>query len=584
MAFDGIAVAAVTRELNDKLLGGRVYKIAQPEEDELLITVKNNSSQYMLSVSANPSLPLIYLTENKKPSPITAPAFCMLLRKYILNGRIVAIFQPGLERIVRITVEHLDEMGDMRQKTLIAEIMGKHSNIIFVNEDNVIIDSIKRINASVSSVREVLPGRDYFVPNTDDKQDALKLYVNNDSFGFKKYISSGAKSLFKAIYTGYTGFSPLMASEICYEASLDADVSTASLGEEHLERLWRAFYGVLDRVVKNSFSPCIVFSGKVLSEFSALELRMFSGAEDSVRFYDSMSNLLESFYAQKSTYTRIRQKSADLRKLVSVILERTVKKYDLQLKQMEDTSKRETYRIYGELINAFGYGLDPGSEFLECDNYYDNSRVRIPLDKDLSPKDNAKRYFDKYNKMKRTYEALKELTQSVLVQKTQLEEIMCALDLAQDEADLNDIKKELIISGFIKNKGNAKLPKAVNGPLHFLSSDGFDIFVGKNNLQNDELTFKLARGNDWWFHAKNMPGSHVILKAVRDREFPDRAFEEAAALAAFFSKGREMDKVEVDYVLKKEVKKPSGAVPGFVVYYTNFSMVIAPDISGLSRV
>ena len=289
------------------------------------------------------------------------------------------------------------------------------------------------------------------------------------------------------------------------------------------------------------------------------------------------------YYAQKNTITRIRQKSSDLRRIVQTALERNVKKYDLQLRQMQDTEKRDTYRIYGELLNTYGYNITPGSKTLEAVNYYTGEPVTIPLDPTLSPQANAKKYFDKYNKLKRTYEALTTLTEEVKTEIDHLESISASLDIALQEEDLVEIKEELTESGYIRRKGGKKV-KITSRPFHYISSDGFHMYVGKNNYQNDELTFKFATGNDWWFHAKNMPGSHVIVKMGTASELPDRTFEEAARLAAYYSKGREQDKVEVDYLQKKNVKKPAGAKPGFVVYYTNYSMMIDPDISNIQAV
>ncbi len=297
----------------------------------------------------------------------------------------------------------------------------------------------------------------------------------------------------------------------------------------------------------------------------------------------SISALLEQYYAEKSIYTRIRQKSVDLRKIVQTALERNVKKYDLQIRQIKDTEKKDKYRVYGELLNTYGYQVPEGSRSTEALNYYTNEMITIPLDPLLTPSENAKKYFDRYGKLKRTYEALSKLTVEVKEEIDHLESIQTALDIALREDDLTQIREELIASGYIRRKGGTKKVKITSRPFHYLSSDGFHMYVGKNNYQNDELTFKFATGGDWWFHAKGMPGSHVILKA-EGKELPDRAFEEAARLAAYYSKAREQNKIEIDYVEKKNVKKPGGAKPGFVVYYTNYSMAIDPDISALTLV
>ncbi len=576
MAFDGVTIANVVSELKRELIGGRLVKIAQPEEDELLLTVKLPAGQRKLLISAGASLPLIYLTETGKPSPMTAPNFCMLLRKHLQNGRIIDISQPGLERIVRILIEHLDEMGDLRRKTLVVEIMGKHSNIIFCDEDDVIIDSIKRISAAVSSLREVLPGKPYFVAGTQDKLDALTV----DFDAFRQAVSSRPQPVFKALYGCFTGISPVLAQELCHEAGLDGDLPSAALDAPAYQALFKALSDMVNAILEERFTPNIAYTGGRPVEFCALPLKMY----DHTVPFETMSGLLETYYAEKEAITRIRQKSADLRHIVQTALERSVRKYDLQLKQMQDTEKRDTWRIYGELLNTYGYGAEPGAKSLEALNYYTNETVSIPLDPTLSTTENATRYFEKYNKLKRTYEALSQLTIEVKSEIDHLESIANSLDIALREEDLNEIREELTESGYIRRKNGSGKKRAASRPLHYISSDGFHMYVGKNNFQNDELTFKIATGNDWWFHAKKIPGSHVIVRLEGAEELPDRTFEEAARLAAYYSKGRAQEKVEIDYVQKKHVKKPAGAKPGFVVYYTNFSMSIGSDISGIRLV
>ncbi len=579
MAFDGVTIAAVVKELNDTCLGGRLYKIAQPESDELLLTIKTGEGQRRLLLSADASLPLVYLTGQNKPSPMTAPGFCMLLRKHLQNGRITAVTQPGLERIIHIDVEHLDEMGDLCHKTLIVEIMGKHSNIIFCNEEGMILDSIKHVSGLVSSLREVLPGKPYFVAQTQDKLDPLSC----DQEQFITALTSRPAVLYKAIYQSYTGISPVLAQEVCHRSGLDGDAPTAAFSPQELEKTYHVFREMMDRVQNGDFAPVIAYTGKQPAEYAALPLTLYSQGQDTLQPYASVSALLEHYYAEKNTLTRIRQKSADLRRIVQTALERNVKKYDLQLQQIKDTEKRDKYRVYGELINTYGYNVPEGSKSMEALNYYTNEMITIPLDPDQTPAENAKRYFDKYGKLKRTFEALSTLTKEVKAEIEHLESISTALDIALLEEDLVQIREELAASGYIHKRGGKK-EKVTSKPFHYMSSDGFHMYVGKNNYQNDELTFKFASGGDWWFHAKGMPGSHVIVKCEGADTLPDRTFEEAAKLAAYYSKGRGQEKVEIDYIQKKHVKKPNGAKPGFVVYYTNYSMMIDDDISGLKQV
>ncbi len=578
MAFDGITIANIVSELNHTITGGKINKIAQPENDELIITIKNQRQQYRLFLSASASLPLIYLTETNKPSPLTAPNFCMLLRKHIGSGKILSVTQPGMERIIRFTIEHLNELGDLCTKYLIVEIMGKHSNIIFCNENDQIIDSIKHVSAHMSSVREVLPGRPYFIPATQEKKNPWELTEDILS----QEILSRPVTASKALYTGITGISPLMAEEICHRANIDGGIPTDGLSPLEKLHLSHTFLSLMEDIKSETFTPNIVYQGREPVEFAPFPLTQYEDLK--TVSYPSISQVLETYYAEKNIVTKMRQKSVDLRKIVQTALERNLKKYQLQQKQMKDTEKKEKYRIWGELINTYGYGLEPGIKSMEALNYYTNETITIPLDPTLTPQENAKKYFDKYSKMKRTAEALEHLLQETKSEIEHLESISASLDIALSEDDLAQIKEEMMEYGYIRRKyTSGKKVKITSKPFHYLSSDGFHIYVGKNNFQNEELSFKFATGNDWWFHAKGQPGSHVIVK-TNGEELPDRTFEEAGKLAAYYSRGRQAPKVEIDYTQKKNLRKPNGAKPGFVVYYTNYSLLIEPDISGLTQV
>lgn len=572
MALDGFVIANIVKDLNTFLLNGRIYKIAQPEQDELLLTIKNQREQYRLLLSASASLPLIYITKDNKPSPMTAPNFCMLLRKHINNGRILSITQPGLERIINFEIEHLNELGDLCRKTLIVEIMGKHSNIIFCSEEGTIIDSIKHVSQHMSSIREVLPGRTYFIPKTQEKLNPLTTSWED----FTDHLYKKPFPIGKALYSTFTGISPVVAEEICHRASIDSGLSANALTENEQLHLFGVFSHLIEEIKQGDFHPHVIFKEKEPIEFSSVSLTQYS--DMTFKEFDSVSDVLEYYYAAKNTITRIRQKSVDLRKIVQTALERNRKKYDLQLKQLKDTEKREKYKVYGELINAYGYGLEEGTSSLEALNYYINENITIPLDPALSAQENSKKYFERYNKLKRTYHALTDLIKETQDEILHLESISAALDIALAEEDLVQLKEELMDYGYIKRKYSSKKIKITSKPFHYISSDGHHMYVGKNNFQNDELTFQFASGNDWWFHAKGIPGSHVIVKTGGD-SLPDNTFEEAGKLAAYYSKGRDMGKVEIDYTEKKNIKKPAGGKPGFVTYHTNYSLIALPDIS-----
>ncbi|MBQ8030473.1 MAG: NFACT family protein, partial [Butyrivibrio sp.] len=400
MAFDGITVANLKRDFENLLVGGRIYKIAQTESDELFITVKLSyeaAEQYgikqtRLVLSADASLPLVYLTDETKASPMTAPNFCMLLRKHIQNGRITSVSQPGgLERIIRFEIEHLDEMGDLRHKVLLIEIMGKYSNIIFTDEQDVIIDSIKHIPASVSSVREVLPGRTYFIPS-QDKANPLETTADE----FSSLVLGKPMPVFKAIYSSYTGLSPIIAQEICYRALVDADKPANALSTSESISVYRAFDVIMQHVREGSFVPAIYYDGDAPKEYSSIPLSIYgfdlkNAADPSlkssvpgIRVISDISALISQYYSEKNVVTRIKQKSVDLRKIVQTTLERNVRKYDLQRKQMADCEKKDKYRVYGELLNTYGYSVNEGDKSITVNDYNTGKDITIPLDPTLS--------------------------------------------------------------------------------------------------------------------------------------------------------------------------------------------------------
>ena len=588
MSFDGSVVAGITKELKDKLTGGYITKIAQPEKDALVLTIKNNRTGYKLFLSANASLPLAYITEENRKSPMTAPNFCMLLRKHLGSAKILDITEPGLERIIRIKTEHLDEMGDLSVKHLVIELMGKYSNIILLDDDEKVLDSIKHVSMLVSSVREILPGKNYFVPVQEGRINPFEADIDYfTDVVVKKPISVG-----KAIYTSFTGFSPQLANEICSLSCLDADQSTASLNADDIITLFNNFNKFISFIKNGEFTPTIYYGNSFEPKaFAAFNLSIYSDMES--RTFPDFSSLLEEFYNSKDKTDRIRQKSADLRKLITNAISRTSNKLDIFAKQLRDTENRDKFRIYGELITTYGYQADDGDKVLTCTDYYSGKEVNINLDTTIPVMANAKKYFDKYARLKRTYEAVLVQEEEARAELSHLESIKMSLDIAENEEDLSEIRKELENAGYAKKTGNnskkGKAKEAKGTPLHFISSDGFDIYVGKNNIQNDYLTFKLASNSDWWFHAKKTAGSHVLL-VTGGRDVPDRAFEEAGKLAVHYSSfntsslpSGDGTKHEVDYVQKKEVKKPNGAKPGFVVYYTNYSLTADSDISELRQ-
>ena len=583
MAFDGIVISSIIHELKESVLEGRIGKVAQPEKDELILTIRKDRKNYKLLLSSMASMPKIHLTSTNKTNPITAPNFCMLLRKHLVGGTIKSITQPNFERIVIIEVENYDELGVLVTRRLIIEVMGRHSNIILTDEENLIMDAIRRVGAQISSVREVFPNRTYVLPPNQDKADPTSIESLED---FTKALKTDMP-IQKSLYQSFIGLSPQIAEELCYRCGINGSDDYSLLTEEMLTTLHGAFEEMMNAIVYNDFSPAIHVDedGKQLA-FTVYPLTFLSNTEEVL--YDSPSEMVEEYYLQNAIRSRISQKSVDLRKLVNTNLERCYKKLNIQHQQIRDTQDRDKFRIRGELINANIYQIKEGDTKVTVLNYYeDNKEITITLDPRLSPSQNAQKQFNKYNKKKRTLEALTDHIETTKKEIEHLESVKYALEHAMLEEDLVQIREELMATGYIRfrrNKSKKALKKAE--PLHFRSSDGFDMYVGKNNYQNEYLSTKFANGGDLWFHAKEIPGSHVIVKTngLKMDDIPDRLFEEAASLAAYYSKDREAPKVSIDYIEKKHLKSPNGSAPGYVIYHTNYSMMATPSISGLEEV
>ncbi len=439
---------------------------------------------------------------------------------------------------------------------------------------DIILDSIKHISLQTSSLREVLPTRKYFLPEKLKKVDPFTLDVD----AFTNILKSENMPLDQILLKNISGISPLIADEICVRANISSISLSDALDTKTIKSIFHALQDILDDIRAERFSPNIVYQNEEPKDFSAIKLHAFSD-EYRIKYFTSISELLYEFYSEKEKISRIRQKTADLRKILSMMTERTSKKLDLQQKQLDDTDKKDKYKVYGDLINTYGYELKGGEDKLICENYYDDGKlITIPLDINLTATENASKYFARYNKLKRTREAVLVELEKNHQSLEHLRSISLSLELATTESDIDEIKQEMVESGLIKKSVQKRKvsQKAKIEPLHFLSSDGDDIYVGKNNIQNEYITFKLASGNDWWFHAKGIPGSHVVVKS-RKEKLSDRTFEEAASLAALYSSAKA--KIEIDYIQRKNLKKVNGAALGFVIYHTNYSMVADPDIA-----
>ena len=589
MAFDGLFLSALISEFREKIIGGKIAKIIQSEKDELQITVKKEKQQFLLHLSANPSIPLVYLSHTGKTAPLSAPNFCMALRKHIGNGQIQNISQAssvlgeeGLERVLLLHISHRDEMGDYGIKYLAVEIMGKYSNIILLKEDFTVLDAIKRISSAQSSLREVLPGRAYFIPDQFHKENILHFPMENlSSFLIeRKQGTEKPEAISDALFHSFSGLSPLSARELCEESFVSFDKDIELLTSSEWENITTAIYALREKISSENFSPVILFEETKAFDFSAFSTKQYLG---NPRFHEeafsSPSALLEQYYGGKEKEDRVRQKSVDLKKQCTTLLERVGKKLSLQEKQLKDTEKKESFRIYGELLTTYGYSLQGGEKELLCENYYTGKEERIPLDPQLSPIENAKRYFDKYDKAKRTEKNLTKQLQESRRTLEHLQSILSSLLTAENAGDLEDIRREMGEYGYMKKvsaKKRASRKEDKSSPRIFRSSDGYLLYVGKNNFQNEEVSFQIADSKDFWFHVKAAAGSHVIAKTEGKslEELPDRLFEEAAELAAYFSSERENAKVEVDYTERKNLKKVVGGAPGFVIYHQNYSIIV----------
>lgn len=608
MAYDGIVISNVINDIKTECLGGRVVKIQQPSSDIITFTIKGFKGQTKLYMSVNNSLPIVYIADSLPQAPITAPAFCMLLRKHLGNGRLTDIRQPGFDRIFDFVFEHLDEMGDLAERHLIIEIMGRQSNIILTDSDYMIMDCLRRVmpdlgaalsdDSKKQNVRIIFPGQKYEAPDSQGKINPVSEDAPFDKNIFEECIASKQLPIPKAIFTSITGFSKATAEYLVDAAGIDGRMTFSDISDSEKDKLFTCLCQVIQNIKAGEYSPKLIYVDGRPKDY--LSITKYSQDEEDGEAQDTISNLLIRFYSEKEKQINVRSKASDIKKVLQTAIERASRKYDLQLGQLADTEDRDKYRIYGELLNTYGYELKGGEDKLTCINYYDNQEINIPLDSTLTAQENSQKYFAKYNKKKRTSEALTEFVKQT---KEELEYLLSArhsLEMAESDEDIAELRAELERAGFVKKKASSKGARrmAAGKPLHFVSSDGYDIYVGKNNIQNEELTFGLATGKDIWFHAKQMPGSHVIVKVKEEdnllEDVPDRVFEEAAGLAAFYSSGADesdntstgtsSQKIEVDYTERKNLKKPPQARPGYVIYHTNYSIMAAPSRDGLKQI
>jgi predicted ribosome quality control (RQC) complex YloA/Tae2 family protein len=576
MALDGIVTHAITHDLQ-RCVGARIHKIHQPTDHELVLGIRGAGMQGKLLLSANPTYPRVHWTNGSYVNPMEAPMFCMLLRKHCEGGVIESVRQIGRERIIHIEVKHRDELGDLSNKTIVIEIMGRHSNIILMDPATGIIhDGIHHVTPAISSFRIVLPGSSYTSPPEQGKTDPLAI-ENEQQFIEALRAADEIAPLHKQLVDTLSGFSPLLARELVYRSQNTIEPLTSSDDEANkLTALWLSYSSLMEDVKNNRFTPTIKIdqdSGK--SFFSITELTHIIG--DATVFPD-VSACLEGFYGNKAERDTVKQRAADLIRFVQNEKAKNVTKIKKLEETLEDAKDAEKYRVLGELLTAYMHQIKRGDKSIELVNFYDEEQttVKIELDPQLTPSDNAQRYFRRYTKHKNSLSIVEEQMEIARTEIVYFEALLQQLDNAS-LADIGEIRDELVEQGYMKERGRrGPKKKKVLRPslLCYTSSEGAAMFVGKNNTQNEYLTNRLAAPSDTWLHTKDIPGSHVV---IRGGDFGNATLEEAAMLAAHYSQARDSSSIPVDYTTIRHVRKPNGAKPGFVIYDNQKTLIITPD-------
>lgn len=565
MALDGIVIKNIVCELERELCGSRVDKIYQPERDELTIVFPEGR----LTLSVNPGTARVCLCDSKKENPQNAPMFCMLLRKHLIPSRLFRVYQQGFERIIVMEFDARNEMGDNVKKKLICELMGKHSNIILTDADGRIIDSIKHIDVSVSSIRQILPGLMYEGAPTQNKKNPME--VTEEDIKATLSAFEGSVPSDKALLDSFSGLSPLACREIAYRATGSCDTPLANA--VGIEKAAKDFF---DDINECRFTPCTVYVNGEKAEFASFVPKQYESSA-SIEKSDSVSSLLESFYEGRDREARQKQRTAAVAKLVANLIAHASKKINIYKKTLKDSEEREKFKLKGDLLMANLYRLKGGESSITVENFYDesNPEIKITLDPQKSPAQNAQRLYAKYNKLKTAGEVAAEMLQKTEEELTYLLSVQQFITEIKTSSDLSQIKEELRECGYIKKRKDKQKPQKAK-PMEFLSRDGFTIIVGKNNIQNDYVTFKLSRSRDIWLHTKNIPGSHTLIVRGDADEIPDSTIIEAANICAAHSKAKDGVKVPVDFTEIKNVKKIAGAKPGMVIYDNYNTVYVTP--------
>ncbi len=577
MALDAIFLRHIRSEFHEKLIGGRVDKIHQPNRDEILMSIRTREKTYKILFSVRPDTARVHFTDFSPENPAQPPMLCMLLRKRLQSAKVMGVYQSGLERVMKIEFEAVNELGERVSLCIVCEIMGKYSNIILVGEDGKIIDAIKRVDAQMSSERLIFPGLLYRDPPKQDKVSVLEIQAEE----ILEKIENLPKMAYlnKAIMAVIQGVSPIVSREIEHVVGRGESVVSSQMTNYQKDRLLKEITALKEAYQNASGRPFMVTNNQDKPiDFSFMDIKQYANAAKVLKL-ESFSRLLDSFYIQRDTMERMRVKSMDLYKLLTNREERLSRKIESQLMEIKDCENREEFRMKADLINANIYAVKDRVSSIKVMNYFDEDypEIEIELDPLLTASQNAQRYYKKYTRAKTAKIKLGEQIEIAKAEREYIESLFFSLTEAKTEQDLLEIRTELSEQGYVKAQGGKKA-KAVKQlpPLEFEVSDGFKVLVGRNNKQNDTLTMKTARNSDMWFHTKNIPGSHVILQ-TGGVEPTDKALEDAARIAARHSKAKNSSQVPVDYTKVKNISKPQGAKPGKVIFVNYYTMYVNPQ-------
>lgn len=565
MALDGIYLNSLLNNINEILIDSKIDKVNQPEKDEIILTIRKDRKNYKLLISASSNYSRIHFTTIAKENPKQAPMFTMVLRKYLIGGKINSVEQLNGDRIIAITITSSDELGFDSKYILYVEIMGRHSNITLVRErDSKIMECIKHISPSMSSYRLLSPGLTYKLPPASHKlnpynftKDQLNLFVENNNLQLDN-------TFFSKVFTGIS-----KPASIYLYNNLDKSITTTS----------NTFYNYINQFTKECISNpnfiILLDSNNIYKDFYCTDI---SESINSILNFENPSEMMDNYYTQKDKQERLKNRSIDITKLINTNIDRCNKKSIKLNNILKECQNKDIFRIYGDLLTSFIYSFKKGDKSIDVQNFYseDAEYITISLDDSKTPSENIQFYYKKYNKLKKSEESALEQLEKNEEELQYLQSVLQNLENADTYTEIEDIKQELIETGYIRFRKTKKDKLAKSSkPYHFISSDGIDIYVGKNNIQNDYLSFKFAIKNHMWLHAKNIPGSHVIITATN---IPDSTLVEAAEIAAYFSKGKNSPKVDIDYTEIRNLKKPNGSKPGFVIYHTNWTVTVEPKL------